>query len=309
MEERYLTADDGHRIFLRTWRVEKPRAVVHINHGMAEHGLRYDAFARYLNSFCISVYAQDHRGHGFTKEEDEKGWFADEDGWQRICQDAWFVDQVIEKENPGIPLILFGHSMGSFVARTCLSDHSDSYYAAIICGTGASQGLIGHIGHALAAFRAKRSVSRVPDEFMNRLAFGSYVKHFAGEGETGWLSKDREEVRKYDEDPLCGFVCTSSFYADLIEGSFTANDKNRAARIRKDIPLLLISGRDDPVGGYGKGVERVYRMYRKAGLERVTLRLFDNDRHEILNETDRDDVMKCISSFILSVLEGNDAGK
>ncbi len=304
MEERYLTADDGHRIFLRVWTAENPVAVVHINHGMAEHSLRYDAFAKYLNSNGLTVYAQDHRGHGFTKEEDEKGWFAESDGWKRICRDAWFVDEYIIREYPHLPLILFGHSMGSFVARTCLADHSDSYKAAIICGTGGSQGLVGRIGHFIASRRARKGSGKMPDEFMQRLAFGSFAKHFPGEGETGWLSKDKEEVRKYNEDPLCGFVCSSQFYADLIEGSFTANNADRAAQIRKDIPLLIISGTDDPVGDYGKGVRKVYRMYKNAGIENITLRLFDKDRHEILNETDRDDVMKCIVAFIRSVLEG-----
>ena len=304
MEERYLTADDGHRIFLRVWTAENPVAVVHINHGMAEHSLRYDAFAKYLNSNGLTVYAQDHRGHGFTKEEDEKGWFAESDGWKRICRDAWFVDEYIIREYSHLPLILFGHSMGSFVARTCLADHSDSYKAAIICGTGGSQGLVGRIGHFIASRRARKDSGKMPDEFMQRLAFGSFAKHFPGEGETGWLSKDKEEVRKYNEDPLCGFVCSSQFYADLIEGSFTANNADRAAQIRKDIPLLIISGTNDPVGDYGKGVRKVYRMYKNAGIENITLRLFDKDRHEILNETDRDDVMKCILAFIRSVLEG-----
>lgn len=302
MEERYFTSDDGHRIFIRIWEVENPIATVHINHGMAEHSLRYDAFAEYLNSFGFSVYAQDHRGHGYTKEEGETGWLAEKNGWKRIVDDAFLVDSKIMLIHPDTPHILFGHSMGSFVARTCLGLHSELYDAAIICGTGASQGIVGRIGKRIAEHRARKNGSRTADKLMQALAFGSYVKHFPGEGETGWLSKDKDEVRKYDADPLCGFVCSSQFYADLIEGSFAANDHALASRIRKDIPILIISGRDDPVGGYGKGVMKVYRMYRKLGIMNVTLRLFDGDRHEILNETDKDDVMKVISDFILSVI-------
>ncbi len=308
MEERYLTADDGHRIFLRVWEADDPIATVHINHGMAEHSLRYNAFAEHLNALGFSVYAQDHRGHGFTKEEDEKGWFAEEDGWKTICNDAWTVDKAITIDHPSIPHILFGHSMGSFVARTCLGYHSEAYAAVVICGTGASQGLVGRLGRKLASIRAKRYGSRMPDSVMQNLAFGSYVKHFPGEGETAWLSKDKEEVRKYDEDPLCGFLCSSQFYADLIEGSFTANSRKLASRIRKDIPMLIVSGDQDPVGGYGRGVEKVYRMYRKAGLENVSMQLFSNDRHELLNETDRDDVMRTISAFMLSVVKEGNAG-
>ena len=302
MEERYLIADDGHRIFLRVWKAEKQIATLHINHGMAEHSLRYQRFAEYLNGFGITVYAQDHRGHGYTLENDEKGWFAETGGWQRIVSDAWFVDELIMQENPDCAHVLFGHSMGSFVTRTCLQKHSESYDAVIICGTGASQGVVGHIGRRIALHRARKRGSKAVDPFMQTLAFGSFVRHFPGEGETGWLSKDREEVGKYDEDPLCGFVCSSQFYADLIEGSFTANDRTLASRIRKDIPMLIISGSDDPVGGYGKGVRKVYKMYKDAGIRDITLRLFEGDRHEILNETDKDDVMKTVSDFILEAI-------
>ena len=302
MEERYLRADDGHRIFLRVWQAENPVATVHINHGMAEHSLRYGRFAEYLNGFGLTVYAQDHRGHGFTKEEDEKGWFAEKDGWKTICSDAWTVDKAITNDYPDLPHILFGHSMGSFVARTCLGEHSEAYAAVIICGTGASQGLVGRIGKRIAERHAARIGSRMPDQAMHRLAFGSFCRHFPGEGETAWLTKDTEEARKYEEDPLSGFVCSAQFYADLIEGSFTANSRKLASAIRKDIPMLIISGDEDPVGGYGKGVEKVCRLYRKAGLENVTLRLFKGDRHEILNETDRDDVMRTVSDFIMSVI-------
>ena len=308
MEERYLRSDDGHRLFLRVWKADNTIATVHINHGMAEHSLRYGAFAEYLNGLGFTVYAQDHRGHGFTKEEDEKGWFSESGGWKSVTEDALAVDRLIESEYPGVPHFLFGHSMGSFIARTCLGLHSEYYAAAVICGTGGSQGIAGKAGRRIALYRARKYGSRMPDPFMNRLAFGSYVKHFPGEGDTAWLSRDREEVRKYDEDPLCGFTCSSGFFADLIEGSFTANSPELARRIRKDIPLFIISGTDDPVGDYGRGVEKVFRLYKKAGIENVSMRLFQGARHELLNETDRDEVMRTISDFLLGVMKGCNAG-
>ena len=306
MEERFIKAADGHRLFLRVWPCNDPIGVVHINHGMAEHSLRYDDFARELNRYGFSVYAQDHRGHGKTIENDEKGWFAEKGGWSLVADDAAVVDRLAMSENPGLPLILFGHSMGSFVARTCLNRHSEYYAAAVICGTGASQGIVGAFGRKLASLRARIRGSRTKDRFMQTLAFGSYLSHFPGEGKTAWLSKDKDMVSRYDGDPLCGFVCSSQFYADLIEGSFTANDRKAAQRIRKDLPMLIISGKDDPVGGYGKGVEKVYRMYKDAGLENVTLRLLENDRHEILNETDRDEVMKTMIEFMIKAVKSDD---
>ena len=165
MEERYLEGADGHSIFFRYWPADNPEGTFHINHGMAEHSARYNSFAEYLNKLGFSVYAQDHRGHGFTMSEGEKGWFSDKDGWKKVLDDAYSLDQLIASENPGLPHILFGHSMGSFIARCTLSAHSDAFDAAVICGTGASQGIVGRIGMMIASHNAKKK-GRNPDPMM-----------------------------------------------------------------------------------------------------------------------------------------------
>lgn len=303
MDQRSLVLGDGHDLFYRVWDVQDAKATLHINHGMAEHSLRYSRFASYLNSIGIAVYAQDHRGHGYTKEENEKGWFAEHDGWKSVVDDSWELDKVILNDHPDLPHILFGHSMGSFIARIVLSEHSSAFDAAVFCGTGASQGLIGKFGRLIAGRNAKKYGSRMPDPVFENIAFGSYVRHFPGEGRFGWLSKDRTEVEKYENDPLCGFTCSSGFYIDLLTLIEKANDKAAAGGIRKDIPVMVISGDADPVGNYGKGVRKVASMYRKAGIEDVRLVLFPDDRHEILNETDRDVVEKTIGAFILEVVD------
>ena len=303
MDQRSLVLGDGHDLFYRVWDVQDAKATLHINHGMAEHSLRYSRFASYLNSIGIAVYAQDHRGHGYTKEENEKGWFAEHDGWKSVVDDSWELDKVISNDHPDLPHILFGHSMGSFIARIVLSEHSSAFDAAVFCGTGASQGLIGKFGRLIAGRNAKKYGSRMPDPAFENIAFGSYVRHFPGEGRFGWLSKDRTEVEKYENDPLCGFTCSSGFYIDLLTLIEKANDKAAAGGIRKDIPVMVISGDADPVGNYGKGVRKVAAMYRKSGIEDVRLVLFPDDRHEILNETDRDVVEKTIGAFILEVVD------
>lgn len=301
MEERTLTLPDGHPLFFRVWNTDGAKATLHILHGMAEHSARYDHFARYMNSLGFVVYAQDHRGHGCTKAEDEKGWFAEHDGWKLVCSDSWALDKLISQEHQYLPHFLMGHSMGSFMARSVLGMHPDAFDAVIIMGTGASQGLIGKLGRMIAKHNAAAAGGRMPDEKMNVLAFGSYAKHFPGEGNFGWLTKDKAEVRKYEDDPLCGFTCSSAFFADLLEGIEMANDSKLAGNIRKDLPMLIISGEDDPVGGYGKGVRKVHRLYEKAGL-RPRLKLYPEDRHELLNETDRDAVMDEIGAFCQDVL-------
>lgn len=302
MEEKYLTLRDGKKLFYRVWKVDNPVATLHINHGMAEHSLRYDEFARAMNKEGYVVYAQDHRGHGFTIENDEEGWFADENGWSIIADDSFELDQLIAKEYKGIPHLIFGHSMGSFLTRTNLSRHSESYDAAVICGTGGDQGLAGKVGRRLALSRAKKHGSKAKAPIMDKLAFGSFTKKFKREGAMSWLSSDRKEVEKYIADPLCGFICSNQFYADLIEGSFTANNPDEIAKIRKDLPILFVSGALDPVGGYSKGVVKAVNLYKEAGIKDVRLCLYPEGRHEILNDVMRKDVIADVASFYKEIL-------
>ncbi len=303
MQEKELTLKDGHRLFYRVWPVERPVATVHINHGMAEHSLRYDDFATFLNGHGFVVYAQDHRGHGYTCEEDEKGWFSEKDGWSLVCDDAFELDKIIMDDYPLLSHFIFGHSMGSFISRICLARHSEEYDAAVICGTGSYQGIIGKAGQAIAKSHAKKWGSKMRDPDLDNLAFSSYGKHFKGEGKFSWLSRDRKEVEKYEKDPLCGFVCSSKFYCDLIELSNQANNKKEVLKVRKSLPIFIISGSEDPVGGYSSGVKKVYALYKNAGLENVEMKLYEGARHEILNETNKNEVYNDIVSFYNKILK------
>ena len=301
MEEKYLVLDDGKKLFYRVWRVEGCVATIHINHGMAEHSLRYDEFAKRMNKEGFTVYAQDHRGHG-KSADGLYGYFSERDGWSRIANDSYQLDKEIEKEYPDLPHFIFGHSMGSFLTRTNIALHSDDYSAAVICGTGGSQGFLGKVGLFIANAHVRRNGGKQKDALLDKLAFGSFNKKFKEEGEFAWLSSDRKEVEKYIADPECGFICTSAFYRDLITGSFTANDKKLASAIRKDLPIMLISGDMDPVGGYSKGVKESYERYKSVGIEDVRLVLMEGGRHEILNDKMRYDVMDHIVSFYKGVL-------
>ena len=302
MEERYLTLDDGKKLFYRVWSVDKPVATIHINHGMAEHSKRYDEFARAMNKEGFAVYAQDHRGHG-RSSDGKYGYFADENGWMRICNDSFALDKLIKEEYPELPHFIFGHSMGSFLTRTNIALHSEFYDAAVICGTGGSQGLLGRIGLKIAEMHIRKKGAEEKDSLLDKLAFGSYNKKFKGEGEFAWLSSDRNEVEKYIKDPECGFVCSTSFYRDLITGSFTANDEKLAASIRKDLPIMLISGDMDPVGGYSKGVKESYERYKRLGIKDVRLNLIKDGRHEILNDRMRGEVISKVSAFYKEILD------
>ncbi len=306
MEVRNLKCSDGHNLVYRVWVPQKQaiRAIVHILHGMAEHASRYDRFATFLNEQGIAVYAQDHRGHGDTAGKDELGWFAEKDGWQRVAEDAFELSNLIATENPGTDLFLMGHSMGSFMARTVMVQHPDLYTGVIISGTGAAKGAIGKVGKWLATRHAKKNGGHAPDPTMDKLSFGNFNKQFPdAKNGFAWLSRDEKEVQKYIDDDMCGFVCSSQFFVDLLTGVEYANSKVNARSLPKDLPLLIISGDMDPVGDYGKGVRKVYELYHDAGLQDVTLKLIPGGRHELLNETNYMEVQQDIARWINRCIE------
>lgn len=292
---------DGRSMFYRVWEAEDPIATVHINHGMAEHSLRYNEFAESLAREGYTVYAQDHRGHGYTMEENEKGWFAPKDGWSIVIDDAHEIDELIAKLHPGIPHYVFGHSMGSFITRNCISRYPETHDAAIICGTGASQGIKGWAGKTLAKMRSCKDEGRKADEMLTNLSFGPYDKHFKGEGHNAWISLSQANRDAYDADPFCGFTCSSRFFVDLLELVKHANSQDEIDKVNKSLPMLIISGEDDPVGNYGNGVRKVYSCYSNAGIKNVRLKLYPGLRHEILNEESRAEVIKDILEFLKSV--------
>lgn len=302
MEKKSFTCSDSRVLSYRVWLPEKRSkiiALIHILHGMAEHSARYDEFARFLASNGMAVIAHDHRGHGGSIENGEKGFFADYDGWQRVADDAFEISSYIAAEFPRVPLFLMGHSMGSFLARTVMVQHPELYNGVVIMGTGAGQGLMGFFGKMIARGEVRKNGPHKPSEKMTRLSFGSYNKRFEP-GETGfeWLSRDSEMVRRYVEDPLCGFPCTGEFYIDIIDGIRFANDRSNAEKLPKDLPLLIISGGMDPVGGFSSGVRKVSEMYRAAGLADVTTEIVEGARHELLNETNRKDTYVLLRNWI-----------
>ncbi len=295
-----MICEDSHVLYYHVWQPEgQIKAILHIQHGMAEHSARYDDFAKYLNTKGIKVYAQDHRGHGYTGEKELLGFFAEVNGWDKVLSDAKELSTKISKDNPGVPLFLMGHSMGSFIARALTANYSQLYSASIIMGTGASPGIKGRIGKSLAKNSIKKNGAHFLNQKLNDMSFGSYNDKFDPKGSAfQWLSRDEKEVEKYEKDPWCGFVCTSSFYLDLLNGIFMANNLNLAKKIPQNYPLLLISGSNDPVGGYGKGVKKVKAFYEKAGLKNITLNLIDGARHEVLNELDKKTTYEYISNWL-----------
>ena len=277
-----------------------PKAVVQIEHGIAEHINRYDDFAQFLASNGYVVVGDDHLGHGQTITRDEDlGFFAEENGWDYVIRDIDKLRDLTHAEYPELPYIFFGHSMGSFLTRTYLIQHPDKPTLAIICGTGHQAPIMVFAGNAIAQMQVKSKGPHGDGTLLNNIAFGSYTKGY-DEVRTpfDWLNRDPEKVDAYINDPLCGFVATVSLFRDMMGGIKYIQDKNNAAKMNKDTPILFIAGGADPVGENGKGVDRAYKFFCDAGMKDVTEKIYPEARHEILNELNREEVMKDVLDWI-----------
>lgn len=283
---------DGANIQVRGWVVEQPKAIVQVLHGMAEHSARYARLARALADAGYSTYAHDHRGHGQSVPEGgSPGHMADSDGWNRIVEDAHGVNREIAKRHPNVPIIILGHSMGSFVLQQLLFEHPNDMIAAALSGSNGKPPPIAMLGKLVARIERARVGKRSPSPVMQKLTFEDYNKAFApNRTEFDWLSRDPEEVDKYVADPLCGFAVSTQVWIDMLAALDRISNPRNVAKVPKGMPLYLFAGARDPVGDYGKGVKRLQEAYKRAAIFDVRLKLYPDARHEVLNETNRQEV-------------------
>lgn len=280
----------------------EPRAIVQIIHGIAEYISRYDEFMSFLADNGIIAVGTDHLGHGKSIESEEQtGFFAYDNGWDYVVRDEEVLRLAMHENYPELPIIVFGHSMGSFMTRTLLIRYPDAFNAAIISGTGnqgaalVNGGLF--MGNLVTGLRGAHHYSK----FLNNLAFGSYNKIYDNpKTEYDWLSRDEANVQKYIDDPLCGFIPSCSLFRDMMTGvKFITNKKNLTA-MNKDMPVYFMSGDMDPVGECGKGVQKAYNNFLEAGMKDVSIKLYPGGRHEMLNEINKDEVYADILAWLNS---------
>lgn len=281
----------------------QPKAVLQILHGIAEYVERYDEFARYLNSHGILVVAEDHMGHGQSfPNGGTKGYF--DGGWFTAVDDSYELLQRTHAEYPNVPYILFGHSMGSFMARTILGRYPNSgISAAIICGTGWQPSAILPVGIGACKLICRFAGERKPNEKLQSMVFGSYnarVEH--PRTAFDWLNRDAKAVDAYIADPLCGFTASAGLLRDMMMGIRYIQLPETLAAMRKDLPVFFIAGGDDPVGGYGETVRQTAEEFRKAGMSNVSERIYPLCRHEILNEINRQEVYEDVTEWLEKVL-------
>ena len=278
----------------------KPRAVVQIAHGIAEHIDRYRPFMEFLADNGFVAAGNDHLGHGKSiRVPEEQGFFAEKDGWWRVVDDMDKLHDIMANEYPELPYVLFGHSMGSFLTRTYLIEHPDKYDGVILSGTGHQSPALVLGGNAAASVMAKLNGAMGVGAKLDSLAFGSYLNKIENpRTKFDWLSRDPEQVDKYIADPLCGFVGKIGLYRDMMQGIKFITDKKNIAQMNKEKPVYFMSGDGDPVGDYGKGVERAYKAFCDAGLHDVFMRLYPGGRHEMLNETNKEQVYQDILNWL-----------
>jgi alpha-beta hydrolase superfamily lysophospholipase len=302
-------APDSIEIFTYRWLPDSQsdtRAVVQIVHGMAEHAARYERFAKVLVDAGYAVYANDLRGHGKTAgSADNLGYFSDDQGWKKVVDDVHALTQIIKKENPKLPVFLFGHSMGSFVARHYAMLYGTEISGLVLSGTGGDPGLGGKIALSIGKREAKKKGKKTKSPTMDKLLFGMYNRSFRpNRTRFDWLSRDSAEVDKYVSDSFCGNIGAAGFYYDVLEGVFFVNKLENVKSIPKQLPVYFFSGTLDPVGsktpwsGKTKGMLQAYNAMLRVGVKDVTVKLYPDGRHEMLNEINRDEVFKDVISWL-----------
>ncbi len=304
---RFPSADGVHQIYAAQWLPEgEPRAVVQIVHGISEYVQRYDRFARFLAERGFLVCGEDHLGHGRTAEVDGVfGWFAREDGWNKVLSDVHTLRGLVGERYPGVPYFLFGHSMGSFLTRSYLIRWPGTVSGAILSGTGQEGPATVALGKAVASALKRAGRGQVVSPLINALSLGAYNRKFApNRTRVDWISRDEAVQDAYLADPFCNFLPTAGMFRDMMDGLALIGSPAQVARMDKSTPVFFLSGDHDPVGQMGKGVERVYDLFRAAGCVDVTLRLYKDGRHEMLNELNyeqvQNDVLRWLNGKISS---------
>jgi alpha-beta hydrolase superfamily lysophospholipase len=290
-----LASADEIEVFVYRWLPEgKPRAVVQIAHGMAEHAARYARLAHALTAAGYAVYASDLRGHGRTaRTSDDLGFFAARDGWRKCAEDLWKVNRRLAEENPGVPVVLLGHSMGALLARQLMRDHGQSFAGVVLSGASGHPTPLALAGRAITRAEKLRVGGRGKSKLVQSLTFDAFNKRFEPvRTRFDWLSRDQAEVNKYVADPLCGFNSSVQLWIDMLDAWAAIAGDDRVSGAPRELPIYVISGERDPVSAGTKMLLPMLDQYRKAGLTRVEHKFYPEARHELLNETNREEVTR-----------------
>ena len=298
----FLSSDGKTEIHCEEWLPEgEPKAVLQIVHGIAEYVHRYNDFAEFLAENGIAVVGEDHLGHGKSVSEGAPHiYFAKKDGWNKVVSDIHSLREICGKKFSGVPYFMMGHSMGSFLTRTYLIKYPGDIDGAVIMGTGQQSSALIAGGKAIGTLIGKLNGFDKPHDVVTNLAFGSYTKGIENvRTPLDWLSASEENVDRYIADPKCGEDATVGLFLDLLGGIGFIRKQENVDKMDVTKPVLFIAGEKDPVGDCGKGVKAAFETFHKAGVKDLTLKLYPNLRHEILNEDCKQEVYEYIYKWLL----------
>lgn len=282
----------------------QPKAVVQIIHGMVEHVKRYDEFAMSLNKEGYIVLGDDHRGHGVTAKG-KLGVVPEGDCFNDTLEDEILIGRYA-KEKWGLPLLVFGHSYGSFISQRYMQTASELIDAIVLCGSACMDIPDVKLGAVVANIQTALLGKDKPAEMIRKMSFGPYDAQFKSEHKVNaWLTRDDKRREMYNKDPMCGYTMSHAFYKSFFGALKKMYSQQVLSGIRKDLPVFIISGDHDPVGGNGKLIHRLYELYKDNGMSCVTVKLYEGARHELLNELNRDEVIADVKRFYASVLDKN----
>lgn len=280
--------------------VKQPKGVVQISHGMAEHARRYDDFAKFLNANGYIVFADDHRAHGNSEKKADIGYHAGDIYGDTVKDEIFITEYLVEKYK--LPVVYLGHSYGSFLGQNYMQNENLSK-GTILTGSARQPGAIVAVGAALAGTINKIAGEKKKGKFMDKLSFGSFNVPFKKEGhQFAWLSRDVEQVKKYCFDEQCGYVMANNFYDSFMHGLKNIYKSENLNKIDKTKPIYIFSGEKDPVGGKKSvNVKKLDKMYKNLGVKDVNLKIYAGARHEILNETNNQEVYADILNAVNAI--------
>lgn len=281
-----------------------PKAVVHICHGLAEHSARYARFAAALNQAGYHVYAHDHRGHGANiGPHAPRGMFTPKDGDRVAIGDVLALNRYIHAAHPGLPVVLFGHSMGGLIALNYTLAHSDTIDAVAVWNANFNGGIENNAAMALLYAERMLKGSDVPSAILPKLTFRAWGNSIPGHRTAfDWLSRDATEVEAYVNDPLCGFDASVALWIDVFRIMKNGATDSNFAKIRKDLPFNLVGGAEDPATDKAKATRKLADRMQAMGFSNVTCTIYPGTRHESLNEINRDEVTQNFLDWLTEVL-------
>jgi len=296
-QEYRLKAEDGHQIQVRRWITAEqiePKGIIHILHGMVEHSGRYGKLAVALNQAGYLVFAHDHRGHGYSVSKPEQlGHYADENGWQKVTTDVLVVQQDIRQQYPNLPLHLLGHSMGSYIAQQFVMDFPQQVDSLILSGSNSQPQWLLSVLLGVIRVERWRKGKMAKSNVIDKLVFGQFNQEFKPAiTDFDWLSRVPQEVQKYVDDPLCGYLCSNQTWFDMISGLKGILKPESLAKLPREMPLLIIVGDKDPVSNNARGVKQLAQAYQQQGLQQLELKVYSDARHELYNDTNRQQVIQ-----------------